>query len=92
MAHTRPINAKPYADAIPISDIKSMAGYMAEGALPYAAIPAGKLSTPAPTILLTKLNTSLGIDAVPPPDDDDDDDDVDELSSLSSKVLASEVQ
>ena len=57
---------------------------MAEGALPYAAMPAGKLSTPAPTMLFTKLNISLGMDAVP--DDDDDDDD-----ELSSTVLHSEV-
>ena len=28
--------------------------------------PAGKLSTPAPTIDFTRLKTSLGIDAVPP--------------------------
>lgn len=31
--------------------------------------PAGKLSTPAPTIDFTKLNTSLGMEAVPPPFD-----------------------
>lgn len=29
--------------------------------------PAGRLSTPAPTMLLTRLNISLGIVAVPPP-------------------------
>ena len=32
--------------------------------------PAGKLSTPAPTIDFTRLNTSLGMEAVPPPFDD----------------------
>ena len=31
-------------------------------------VPAGKLRTPAPTILLIKLNTSVGIVAVPPPE------------------------
>ena len=59
---------------------------MAEGALPYAAMPAGKLSTPAPTMLFTRLNISLGMDAVPPPDDGDDGDD-----ELSSTALHSEV-
>lgn len=29
-------------------------------------LPAGRLNTPAPTIDLIKLNTSLGIEAVPP--------------------------
>jgi len=29
-------------------------------------LPAGRLKTPAPTILLMRLNTSLGIEAVPP--------------------------
>jgi len=69
-----------------MSDMKSTAGYIAEGALPYAAMPAGRLSTPAPTMLFTKLNISLGMDAVPPPDDDDDGDE-----ELSSTVLHSEV-
>jgi hypothetical protein len=61
---------------------------MAEGALPYAAMPAGKLSTPAPTMLFTRLNISLGMDAVPADGDDGDDED-DELSStaLHSEVL-----
>lgn len=31
--------------------------------------PAGKLSTPAPTIDFTRLKTSLGMEAVPPPFD-----------------------
>jgi hypothetical protein len=30
-------------------------------------LPAGKLNTPAPTMLLMRLKTSLGIVAVPPP-------------------------
>ena len=32
-------------------------------------LPAGRLKTPAPTILLMRLKTSLGIVAVPPPVD-----------------------
>lgn len=68
-----------------MSAMNAMAGYIAEGALPYAAIPAGKLSTPAPTIFFTRLNISLGMDAVPPPPDDDDDND--ELIVLDSEVL-----
>jgi len=37
------------------------------GASPKAAIPAGRESTPAPTIHLTRLKTSFGIVAVPFP-------------------------
>ena len=33
----------------------------------YINLPAGKLNTPAPTILFTKLNISFGMDAVPVP-------------------------
>jgi hypothetical protein len=40
---------------------------MAEGALPNAAIPAGKDSTPAPTIDFTRLKISFVIVADPPP-------------------------
>ena len=43
-----------------------MAGTSAEGALPKAATPYGKLNTPAPTMLLTRLKTRLGMLAVPP--------------------------
>jgi len=46
--------------------MSAVAGRIALGALPKAAIPAGKLKTPEPTILFTKLNISLGMDAVPP--------------------------
>lgn len=50
----------------PMSVMSAVAGITALGALPNAAIPAGKLSTPAPTIDFTRLKTSLGIEAVPP--------------------------
>eukprot|EP00978_Attheya_sp_CCMP212_P040958 scaffold229254_cov51-Attheya_sp.AAC.2 len=43
------------------------AGMSADGAFPMAAMPAGRLSTPAPTMLFTRLNTSLGMVAVPLP-------------------------
>ena len=43
------------------------AGMAALGASPNAAIPAGSERTPTPTMPLTRLNTSLGIEAVPPP-------------------------
>jgi hypothetical protein len=56
------MSEKPYAENPPIIEISATAGKIAEG-----AIPAGKLNTPAPTILLTRLNTSLGIVAVPVP-------------------------
>mmetsp|Transcript_8563 Transcript_8563/g.18256 ORF Transcript_8563/g.18256 Transcript_8563/m.18256 type:complete len:83 (+) Transcript_8563:1255-1503(+) len=46
--------------------MRAIAGNMADGALPKAEIPAGKLKTPAPTIDLTKLKISLGMVAVPP--------------------------
>lgn len=65
-AQTFPIIANPYADKMPIPVIKERAGNKADGELPKAAIPAGKLSTPTPTMALTKLKTSLGIVAVPP--------------------------
>ena len=42
------------------------AGIIAEGAFPKEAIPAGRLNTPAPTILFTKLNVRLAMDASPP--------------------------
>jgi hypothetical protein len=42
-----------------------MAGKTAVGALPNEAIPAGKPRTPAPTMLLITLKTSLGMDASP---------------------------
>ena len=42
------------------------AGTRAPGWLPKAAMPAGKLSTPTPTIALTRLKISLEIEAVPP--------------------------
>ena len=48
--------------------IHSIAGKIADGAFPYTATPQGKLNTPAPTILFTKLNTSFGIVAVPVPE------------------------
>jgi len=47
--------------------IRRVAGRIALGAFPYAAMPAGKLKTPAPTMDLTKLNISTGMDAVPLP-------------------------
>jgi hypothetical protein len=56
--------------------------------------PAGRLNTPAPTIDLTRLNISLGIDAVPVPDPVfdgvDDDDAVEDGATLSSSDAASE--
>jgi len=47
--------------------ISSMAGSTADRALPNAAMPAGRDRTPTPTIAFTRLNTSLGMVAVPPP-------------------------
>ena len=43
------------------------AGIAALGASPNAAMPAGRDRTPTPTIPLTRLKISLGIEAVPPP-------------------------
>ena len=43
------------------------AGKRALGESPKAATPAGRERTPAPTIFLTKLKTSLEIEAVPVP-------------------------
>mmetsp|Transcript_57359 Transcript_57359/g.139940 ORF Transcript_57359/g.139940 Transcript_57359/m.139940 type:complete len:337 (+) Transcript_57359:680-1690(+) len=68
LRQTRPINPKVYAEMTPINVMSTDAGIIADGALPNATTPAGKLSTPAPTILLIKLKTSLGIVAVPPPE------------------------
>mmetsp|Transcript_30905 Transcript_30905/g.64502 ORF Transcript_30905/g.64502 Transcript_30905/m.64502 type:complete len:81 (-) Transcript_30905:282-524(-) len=45
--------------------INKQAGSKARGALPKAATPAGNDKTPAPIMDLTKLNTSLGMVAVP---------------------------
>ena len=47
--------------------MRPAAGMMAEGAFPNAETPAGKLRTPAPTILLTRLN--MRADMVPSPPD-----------------------
>ena len=61
---------------VPMMAINTVAGSRAPGAFPKAAMPAGKLNTPAPMILLTKLKISLGMDAVPLPlsfDASDDD-------------------
>jgi hypothetical protein len=46
--------------------MRALAGTKALGALPKAAMPAGKPNTPAPTMALTKLKISLGMVAVPP--------------------------
>jgi hypothetical protein len=66
-AQHRPIKAKPYPDNPPIAAMRAIAGRTAPGADPHAAIPAGKLSTPAPTIPLTRLKMSCVTDASPPP-------------------------
>lgn len=39
-----------------MTPIRPMAGITAEGAFPNAAIPDGRLRTPAPTIFFTELN------------------------------------
>jgi hypothetical protein len=52
---------------MPKSAMSPIAGTTADGALPKAAMPLGKVNTPAPTMLLTKLKTSLGMVAVPVP-------------------------
>lgn len=50
----------------PMAVMSVTAGMTADGALPNAAIPAGRERTPAPTIDFTRLNISLDIVAVPP--------------------------
>jgi hypothetical protein len=59
IAQILPINANPYAEIEPIRVISNTAGTIAEGALPNAAIPAGKDSTPAPTMDFTRLKMSF---------------------------------
>jgi hypothetical protein len=54
--------------------IRERAGTMAPGLLPKAAIPAGRLRTPTPTMALTRLKISLGMVAVPPDVSDEADD------------------
>ena len=61
------IKLNVYPDIVPIIVINAIAGSNAPALLPNAAIPAGKLKTPAPIILFTKLNISFDIVAVPPP-------------------------
>ena len=52
---------------VPMAATNPTAGMAALGASPNAAMPAGSDRTPTPTIPLTRLKTSLGIEAVPPP-------------------------
>lgn len=68
MAQTRPMREKQYPEIQPKSAMRIDAGTTAEGALANAATPAGRESTPAPTMFLTRLKISLGIVAVPPDD------------------------
>ena len=58
-----PIRENPYGLKIPIPMTSMVDGNSADGALPNAAIPAGRPRTPAPTIDLTKLKISFGIEA-----------------------------
>jgi hypothetical protein len=60
--------ANPCADSKPMAAMISTDGPTADRLPENAAIPAGRLSTPTPTIALTKLNTSLGMLAVPVPE------------------------
>jgi len=69
MAHTRPMSEKQYPETPPMSAMRMDAGSTAEGALAKAAIPAGRESTPAPTMLLIRLKISLDMVAVPPDTD-----------------------
>jgi len=64
---TRPIKANPYELRQPMTVMRATAGTTADGALANAAMPAGSVNTPAPTIDLTKLNTSCEMVAVPSP-------------------------
>ena len=57
-AQHRPINANPYADNPPINAINDTAGITPDGASAKAAIPAGNVKTPAPTIPFTRLKMS----------------------------------
>ena len=54
-AQQRPMRAKPYPESPPMMAIKATAGITALGADPHAAIPAGRLRTPAPTMPLIRL-------------------------------------
>jgi len=65
-AHTLPIIENPNPDSAPMTAIRATAGRTAERADPNAAIPAGRERTPTPTIAFTRLNTSVGMVAVPP--------------------------
>ena len=49
----------------PVAKITRAAGSMAEGALPKAEMAAGRPKQLAPTMVLARLNTSDGIDALP---------------------------
>lgn len=69
-AQTLPIRENPYPESAPMTVMRNVAGIMAEGALPKAEIPAGRLNTPAPTILLTRLKVRPDMDALPPLDED----------------------
>jgi hypothetical protein len=46
--------------------MRKHAGISAEGAFPKAAIPAGRLSTPAPTMLLMRFTIDAVMEALPP--------------------------
>jgi len=61
----------PYPDRPPMTVMRIAAGIIADGALPKADIPAGKLSTPAPTIDLTRLKIMPVIGAPSEVEDDD---------------------
>ena len=66
MAHIRPNNEKLKAFANPIIIITKNAGNNAVGVFPYAAIPAGKLNPPLPTIFFNKFDISSPMEANPP--------------------------
>lgn len=58
---------KLYPDKMPMVAMRMVAGRTADGALPKDAMPAGRESTPAPTIDFTRLNTWLDMVDVPSP-------------------------
>mmetsp|Transcript_35577 Transcript_35577/g.86098 ORF Transcript_35577/g.86098 Transcript_35577/m.86098 type:complete len:268 (+) Transcript_35577:674-1477(+) len=89
-AQHRPINANPYPDNAPIIEISATAGTTADGALANAAIPAGRLRTPAPTIPLTKLKQSCVTVAPSVASSDDDDFSVPSSSPATAAAAASD--
>lgn len=69
-AHARPTSAKQYAETAPRSAMRPHAGAAAPLAVEYAATPAGRLRTPAPTMFLARFRVdcvTLDLLLVAPP-------------------------